>query len=122
MVIGRPFDPGLLGFFGGLLFVGLLDRRRRGRRVGEPAGGLPLPPSGVCCAASGAASISSGTEGGGETKRGSHDHVLLEIEDKNASVSWLRYVSGTASTVSKVTVTFGSVFSMPSIAVGGLMP
>ncbi len=33
-----------------------------------------------------------------------------------------RYVSGTARTVSKVTVTFGSVFSIPSIATGGLTP
>ena len=32
------------------------------------------------------------------------------------------YVSGTARTVSNETVTFGSVVSIPSIAVGGLMP
>ena len=34
----------------------------------------------------------------------------------------LGYVSGTASSVSNVMVTFGSVLSMPSIAFGGAMP
>ena len=32
------------------------------------------------------------------------------------------YVIGIAITVTKVTVTFGSVFSMPSIAFGGVIP
>ena len=41
---------------------------------------------------------------------------------QSVRVNAARYVSGIVTTVSKVTVTFGSVFNIPSIAFGGVMP
>jgi hypothetical protein len=50
----------------------------------------------------------------------------LLVVEKSVVVSgfsrtWF-YVKGIVSTVSKVTITFGSVLSTPSIAFGGAMP
>ena len=47
---------------------------------------------------------------------------LFVCECANGCDAPAGYVSGTARTVSNETVTFGSVVSIPSIAVGGLMP
>src|SRR5688572_1829648 len=82
----------------------------------------PVAASVVCCAAAGAASASSAISAVAVRSV----RVMIVSSRKNAIVDEYvgasAYVFGVARTTSKVTVTFGSVFSMPSMAVGGLTP
>ena len=77
-----PLDPGLLGFLGGFLFIGLLDRRG-GRRRGAARRRGAFAAIRRLLRRERRSQQQQRTDGGGETKCGSHEHVLSRNRDKN---------------------------------------